>query len=54
MLMLDQHLSKSPAIEVFWLLQITVTLTEGAWLIFLQSGVEKLLAWAAGGLNRQP
>jgi len=28
-------------------MQITITLTEGALLIFLQSGVEKLLAWAA-------
>jgi len=31
-----------------WPLQITITLTESALWIFLQSGVEKLLAWAAG------
>jgi len=31
-----------------WSLQITITLTEGALLIFLQSGVKKFLAWAAG------
>jgi len=31
-----------------WSLQISITLTEGGLLIFLQSGVEKLLAWAAG------
>jgi len=28
--------------------QITFTLTEGAYLIFLQPGIEKLLAWGAG------
>jgi len=26
---------------------MSIALGEGAWLIFLQSGVEKLLAWAA-------
>jgi len=31
-----------------WPLQITITLTEGALLIFLHSRVEKLLAWVAG------
>jgi len=32
-----------------WSLQITITLTESAFVdFFLQSGVEKLLAWAAG------
>jgi len=31
-----------------WLLQIIITLTESALLIFLQFVVEKLLAWAAG------
>jgi len=36
MLMHDQHIYKSQ-----WSLQITFTLTD-----FLQSGVEKLLAWA--------
>jgi len=47
--MRDQHLYKSPAIEVYGHLRITITLTEDAFLIFfLQSGVEKLLAWAAG------
>jgi len=35
-------------------LQITFTLTESALLIFLQSEVEKLLAWEAGGLKPQP
>jgi len=47
MLMHDQHLYKSLAIEVLWSLQITITLTEGAKLIILQSGVKKLLAWEA-------
>jgi len=40
----EQHLCKSPAIEVYGQMRITVTLTEGALLSFLQSGVEKLLA----------
>jgi len=31
-----------------WPLQITITLTESALLIFLQSGVGKLLAWVGG------
>jgi len=47
MLMRNQHLYESPAIEVYGL-QITMTLTESALLIFLQSGVEKLLAWVPG------
>jgi len=38
MLMPNQHLFKS-----LWSLQITVTLTEGVLLIFMQSGDEKLL-----------
>jgi len=77
--MRDQHLYKSPAIEVYghcrlllpWYLlyiwgrgkfiynininkHITITLTEGAWLIFFQSGVEKLLAWANGDWAHNP
>jgi len=45
MLMRDKHLYKSLAIEVrLWSLQITMTLIESALLIFLLSGVEKLLA----------
>jgi len=41
-----QHLYKRPPHRS--LLQITITLTESALLIFLRSGVEKLLARAAG------
>jgi len=37
--------------RILWSLQITITLTEDALLIFLQSRVEKLLAWAAGDLS---
>jgi len=40
-------LSKS-TIACLWSLQITITLTEGALLIFFAIWVEKLLAWAAG------
>jgi len=45
--MCDQHLYKSPAIEVR---MVTADYySESVLLIvFLQSGVEKLLAWAAG------
>jgi len=46
--MRDQHLYLSPAITIFLglgSLQITITLTESTLLIFLQSGVEKLLVW---------
>jgi len=47
-LMQDQHLKKSPVIEIqlcLWSLRITITLTENALLTFLHTGVEKLLAW---------
>jgi len=40
----DQHLYQSPC-HRHTSLQIIITLTEDAYLIFLQSGVEKLLAW---------
>jgi len=44
--MRDEHLYKCSANEVYghW----SITLTESALLIFLQFGVEKLLAWVAG------
>jgi len=32
--MRDQHLYKSPSVEVYWSLQITINLTESALLIF--------------------
>jgi len=47
MLIYDQHLYKSPAI-VSMVTKISIALTEGALLIFLQSRVEKLLAWHLG------
>jgi len=46
--MCDQHLYKSPATDIdilLWTLQRTITLTENALLNFLQTAVEKLLAW---------
>jgi len=46
--MCDQHLYRSPSVDIklyLWSQEITITLTEDALLIFLQYGVEKLLAW---------
>jgi len=46
MLMHDQYLYHSPAKAIYlyhWSLQITITLTEGALIIFFKLGVEKLL-----------
>jgi len=48
MLIREQHLYKSPAIDIsfcVWSPQITIALTEGALSIFFQSAVKKLLAW---------
>jgi len=44
----DQHLYERPCHRSLWSLQISITLTESALLIFFQSGVEKLPAWTAG------
>jgi len=45
--MRDKHLYKSPAIDVYGHCRLLITPTERA-LVFLQLGVEKLLAWVAG------
>jgi len=47
LMMLEQHLYKSPTIEVNGFLQVSITLTYGALLIFFQSEVKKLLVWLA-------
>jgi len=54
MLMRDQHLYKSSAIEVYGHCRLrTITLTEGARLIFLAIQAWKI-AGMAGDLNSQP
>jgi len=53
--MLVQHLLKSPAIDnkvYLWSIQIIITLTEGASLIYLQSGWKNFNH--GGVLNTQP
>jgi len=47
--MRPQHLYNESRHRSLWSLQITIILTEKVLLIFLQSGVEKMLASAAGG-----
>jgi len=42
---------KESSHRILWSLQITITLIERTMLIFLQSGVKKLLAWAASGIE---
>jgi len=44
----NQHVYENPTVDInlcLWSLQITITLTEGALLIILQPGLEKLLEW---------
>jgi len=53
MLMRSQHLFKSPAIRSLWSLQITITLTESALLIFFTIGGWKIAGMGGRGLNPQ-
>jgi len=48
MLMRDQHLYKSPAIDVYGHCRLLLPWLRVSCWFFLQSGVEKLLAWVAG------